>query len=217
MGKIERIAAEGKINKREKIKQPKIAVLVLLMNLVICLFLYLHRPYLPGIWIFGLAFGYVLQRSRFCFAASFRDLIVLKSSTMMRAVIIAMSISTLGFYVYNVYFIQGDTAGIIYPVGLHTAVGAFLFGLGMVIAGGCASGVLMRMGEGYLMQWLSFGGLVVGSVLGSWSFKWWHGVIINSPEIILPNLLGWPLALVTQLSFLGFLYIGFLIWEKRQK
>ena len=216
MGKIERIAAEGKINKREKIKQPKIAVLVLLLNLVICLILFLHRPYLPGIWIFGLAFGYVLQRSRFCFAASFRDLIVLKNSTIMRAVIIAMSISTLGFYVYNVYFVQGDAVGIIYPVGIHTAVGAFLFGLGMVIAGGCASGVLMRMGEGYLMQWLAFVGLVAGSVLGSWSFKWWYGSILNSPEVIFPHLLGWPLALVTQLSFLGILYVVFLKWEKRQ-
>lgn len=202
--------------KTNKIKQPQIAVFVLLVNLAICLLLFSYRPYLPGIWIFGLAFGYVLQRSRFCFAASFRDLIVLKNSTIMRAVIIAMVISTLGFYVYNVYLSQGEVAGIIYPVGIHTAVGAFLFGLGMVIAGGCASGVLMRMGEGYLMQWLSFVGLVVGSVLGSWSFKWWHGVIINSPEIILPNLLGWPLALVTQLSLLGILYFVFLKWEERQ-
>ncbi len=214
MGKIEKIEIKTKIN---KISQPKIAVFVLLVNLVICFLLFLYKPFLPGIWVFGLAFGYVLQRSRFCFAASFRDLIVLKSSTIMRAVIIAMSISTLGFYIYNVYFFQGEIAGIIYPTGVNTAVGAFLFGLGMVIAGGCASGVLMRMGEGYLMQWLSFAGLLLGSVLGSWSFGWWHRVIIkNAFDIILPDLLGWPLALVTQLSFLGFLYYVFFKWEERQ-
>ncbi len=213
MSKTE-IVTKGKTN---KIKQPEIAVFVLLVNLAICLLLFLYKPFLPGIWIFGLVFGYTLQRSRFCFAASFRDLIVLKNSTLMRAVIIAMSISTLGFYIYNVYFAKGQIAGIIYPAGVHTAVGAFLFGLGMVIAGGCASGVLMRMGEGYLMQWLSFVGLVLGSVLGSWSFGWWHRVIINNAvDIILPDLLGWPLALVTQLSFLGVLYYVFLKWEERQ-
>ncbi|UNC92775.1 YeeE/YedE thiosulfate transporter family protein [Candidatus Contubernalis alkaliaceticus] len=214
MGEIERITAQKKTN---KVKQPKIAVVVLLINLVICLFLFLYKPYLPGIWFFGLGFGYVLQRSRFCFAASFRDLIVLKNSTIMRAVIIAMVISTLGFYVYNVYFASGDAVGIFYPVGINTAIGAFLFGLGMVIAGGCASGVLMRMGEGYMMQWLAFVGLVMGSVMGSWSFGWWHRVLIqNAVEIILPDLLGWPLSLLTQLFFLGILYYAFLKWEQRQ-
>ncbi len=213
MRKIERVTREKKIT---KINQPQIAVIVLLFNLLICLFLFMLRPYLPVIWIFGLVFGYALQRSRFCFAASFRDLIVLKNSTIMRAVILAMFISSLGFYLYNVYFSPGEIAGIIYPVGIHTAVGAFLFGLGMVIAGGCASGVLMRMGEGYLMQWIAFVGLVVGSVLGSWSFTWWYGIIVSSPEIILPNLLGWPLALLTQLIILGLLYVIFRKWEDRQ-
>ncbi|WP_346869389.1 N-acetylmuramoyl-L-alanine amidase [Clostridium sp. UBA5119] len=32
-------------------------------------------------------------------------------------------------------------------------IGAFIFGIGMVLAGGCVSGVLMRIGEGHALHW----------------------------------------------------------------
>lgn len=200
-----------KEGKKRKIKQPYLAVAFLLVNLAICYFLFLLKPYLPGIWIFGMGFGYVLQRSRFCFAASFRDLIVLKNSALMRAVIIAMIISTIGFFLLQVlYFGQDRFAGQVFPAGFHTALGAFFFGLGMVIAGGCASGVLMRMGEGYLMQWLAFAGMVIGSIVGSMSFGFWEKVFIDSsPTIYLPDLFGWTGGFLIQIAVLMLLYFLF--------
>lgn len=40
-----------------------------------------QRPVLAVMWIFGLAFGVILQRSRFCFASAFRDLYTIPRQT----------------------------------------------------------------------------------------------------------------------------------------
>ena len=48
------------------------------------------------------------------------------------------------------------------PLGLNLAVGGLLFGIGMVIAGGCVSGTLYRIGEGYLASWASLLGILLG-------------------------------------------------------
>ncbi|MGQ9546798.1 MAG: YeeE/YedE family protein [Dehalococcoidia bacterium] len=94
----------------------------------------------------GLAFGYALSRGRFCMNSAFRDIIVMKDYTLIKAVGIAILVSMLGFAIMS-------GAGIITinPKPLTwgaNMLGGFLFGIGMVIAGGCASGITYRTGEG---------------------------------------------------------------------
>ena len=38
--------------------------------------------------------------------------------------------------------------------GLSNVIGGFIFGIGMVYGGGCASGTLYRAGEGYIYYWV---------------------------------------------------------------
>ena len=100
-----------------------------------------------------------MQRSGFCFVASFRDPVMVGSTSLFRAVIIGLMISTVGFGIFQYITISNipnylidDIPGQIFPVGINTMIGAILFGIGMVIAGGCASGTLIRIGEGHVMQ-----------------------------------------------------------------
>jgi len=170
-------------------------------------------------WLFGIGFGIVLQRSRFCFTASLRDPVLTGSTSLTRAVIIAFIVATIGFTAIQLApYLAGDPVpGNISPVGIHTAIGAMMFGIGMVIAGGCASGTLMRMGEGFMLQWLVIVFFVAGSVLGAYQYGWWtNAFIAGSPKIFLPNLLGYPLAFFGQLVLLGVLYILALRWEYRK-
>ena len=44
-------------------------------------------------WAFGLAFGFVLQRGRFCFASAFRDLFLLGHGRNMKAVLLGLAIA----------------------------------------------------------------------------------------------------------------------------
>lgn len=164
-------------------------------------------------WTIGILIGFTLQRSRFCFAASFRDPIMVGSTSILRAVIIALMITTLGFYCLQYPIVSGgsyealELPGQIYPVGIHTIIGAILFGAAMVVAGGCASGTLMRIGEGYLMQLLVLVGFIIGATLGGWHFHFWDMHIISkSPVIYIPQYLGMGESLFLQLLLLALLY-----------
>jgi hypothetical protein len=194
----------------KKKRQGRYAFFFLLFNLFVILFLlYNHHVILAVSWLFGMGFGIVLQRSRFCLTSSFRDIFMTGDTSLARAVIFSLIISTVGFALLIYLRLPGEGLSGLYirPFGLHTAFGAVLFGMGMVIAGSCASGTLWRMGEGYLMQWVVFIGFLAGSIIGAWHYGWWYESVIRySPTIFLPDLFGWPMAVAAQLLLLAFLY-----------
>jgi uncharacterized protein len=151
------------------------------------------------LWAIGIALGLTLQRSRFCFTASMRDPVLTGSTSMTKAVVAGLAIGTVGFTAVQLgaYFKTGQIADAmklagLEPVGLHTVVGGFIFGLGAVIAGGCASGTLMRMGEGFLQQWLVIPFFILGSALGAATWPLWK-VALHVPAtggVYLPAALG---------------------------
>lgn len=172
-------------------------------------------------WIFGSCFGFVLQKARFCFTASLRDPWITGSTSITKAVMIAFAITTIGFTAIKYgAFINGlPIPGMNYvvPVGFATAVGGIMFGTGMVIAGGCASGTLMRVGEGFAMQMLALVFFIVGSLLGAYHFGFWKiNFISNSPKIFLPDYFGWFGALVIQLLIIFCIYIAADLWQKKK-
>ena len=107
----------------------------------------------------GLAFGFALQRGRFCMNSAFRDIIVLKEYTLLKAVGLAILIQMVAFAAL-------DMAGVI-TISPNTffwganMLGGFVFGIGMVMAGGCASGVTYRFGEGMVGAMSAVLGLIL--------------------------------------------------------
>lgn len=103
----------------------------------------------------GFAIGFIMHRSRLCFARAFREPFVTAEGDMTKAVILALAIgipiATLlfGKKVIDPYFAIPPTFWI------GSLLGGFIFGLGMIFAGGCASGGLWRMGEGHLKLWVA--------------------------------------------------------------
>ena len=172
-------------------------------------------------WAIGSVFGFILQRSRFCFTASMRDPYLTGSTTLTKAVLAAFAITTIGFAAIKYgAFAKGlpiPGQSYVVPFGVHTIVGAFMFGIGMVIAGGCASGTLMRVGEGFGMQILSLFFFVVGSLLGAATFGWWKlTFIVRSPTVFLPDVFGWIGAVVIQLLIIALLWIAADKWAKHK-
>ncbi|MBZ4645500.1 MAG: protein of unknown function YeeE/YedE [Clostridia bacterium] len=171
-------------------------------------------------WVFGIAFGFTLQRARFCFTASLRDPMLTGSTSLTRAVIIAFVIATIGFTAIQYAAVSkgAPPPGNISPVGIHIVIGATMFGIGMVIAGGCASGTLMRVGEGFAMQMLSLVFFCIGSLWGAHDFGWWKTASISkSKPVFLPDIFGWMGALFIQLIVLGALYILADWFENRKR
>lgn len=173
-------------------------------------------------WFTGIAFGFILRRSNFCFTASMRDPIMTGSTSLTRAVLIAFALTSIAFvavqYGASLNGLSIPGMGFVVPVSFATAAGAFLFGIGMVLAGGCASGTLMRIGEGYAMQLLSIVFFVIGSFWAARDMGWWTlNFISNGPSIHLPEIFGWGGAIVVQLAIIAALYIAADRWENRKQ
>tara|TARA_B100001109_G_C18820007_1_gene453991 strand:- start:285 stop:1235 length:951 start_codon:yes stop_codon:yes gene_type:complete len=107
----------------------------------------------------------------------------------------------------------------ILPFGVSTIVGGVLFGFGMVIAGGCVSGSLYRIGEGYVASLFSILGVVTGLVTLSLSWEWWwDNLISNEPKIWLPKLfdMGYLGAFIVTLILGITVYIGLTVYESKK-
>ncbi|MGE5769274.1 MAG: YeeE/YedE thiosulfate transporter family protein [Betaproteobacteria bacterium] len=103
----------------------------------------------------GFAIGFIMHRSRLCFARAFRQPFVTAEGDMTKAVILALAI---GIPIAALLFqkkVIDPYVAIPATFWIGSLLGGFIFGLGMIFAGGCASGSLWRMGEGHLKLWVT--------------------------------------------------------------
>ena len=116
----------------------------------------------------GLAFGILLQKARFCFVSAFRDFVAFKDTRVLKGLLAGIAVMTV-FWSLQATF--GYFRGFWTPAwGLGSLIGGFVFGLGMTLAGGCASGTLYRAGQGYLQFWLVLLFMFVGYILFAFAF-----------------------------------------------
>jgi len=116
----------------------------------------------------GLSFGVLLQKARFCFVSAFRDFVAFKDTRVLKGLLAGLAVMTV-FWSLQATF--GYFRGFWTPAwGLGSFFGGFVFGLGMTLAGGCASGTLYRAGQGYLQFWLVLLFMFVGYVLFAFAF-----------------------------------------------
>ena len=207
--------------RKKKKNQLPIGIAAGIIIVILGVLLSLKDPKLGIFWFTGMIFGFVLQKSRFCFTASMRDPSLTGSTTVTRAVLIAFALTSIGFWAIKYgAFQQGlpiPGQSYVVPVSLATVIGSFIFGIGMVIAGGCASGTLMRVGEGFTMQILSLVFFIIGSLWGAHDFGWWKlNVISNGKAVFMPDVFGWAGALVIQMLIIACLFVAAHKWEYRK-
>ncbi|MCH2524087.1 MAG: YeeE/YedE family protein [Dehalococcoidia bacterium] len=167
-------------------------------------------------WIVGIIFGITVQRSRFCFTSAFRDFFLLGQTRMIKGILVGLAVSSVGFVMImstvapNPGFGAFPSDAHVLPVGLSTLIAGILFGIGMVLAGGCVSGSLYRMGEGYIASWVAILGVMIGLFLlsNTWNW-WWDNLISQEISVWLPANLSYTGALiVTALGLVSVLYIA---------
>jgi uncharacterized membrane protein YedE/YeeE len=131
-------------------------------------------------------------------------------------------VATVGFAVLmarvlpDVGFDSLPPGATVLPLGLHTFVGGILFGIGMVVAGGCTSGSLYRAGEGYVGSMVALLGIMVGLEISSHTWNWWWEVHISgAPLIWLPDRFGYLGSLLLTFGGLLIAFVGVSWWEFR--
>ena len=123
--------------------------------------------------IMGLSLGFILQRGRFCLNSAFRDIIFIKDVDLFRAYLLCMVVALIGTNLLEdtgliMRFDPGVghfvSSGLLRQnfVPVANILGGFLFGLGIVLAGGCASGIVYRLGEGQIAALVAIVGFFFG-------------------------------------------------------
>lgn len=101
--------------------------------------------YLSAYLWFGFIYGMCLQYGRFCFASAFRDLFAVGVPRM----VVGIMIATVLFGLVSAFVTAtGISTFHSSPTSIHSVIAGLVFGVGMVFAGGCASGSLYKTGEG---------------------------------------------------------------------
>lgn len=118
-------------------------------------------------------FGAITQRTHFCTMGAISDVVNMGDWTRMRQWALAAGVAMIGFAVLS-YFGSIDPTKTLHAsprwLWLSAAVGGLLFGMGMVLASGCGSKTLVRVGSGNLKS------LVVLLVMGLAGFATLKGV-----------------------------------------
>ncbi len=103
---------------------------------------------LAGLLIFGVCFGIIIQRTRFCFVRCFREPFMTGEADYPIAMGAAVIISVIGFAIIKYTGLRPEHIYVVDAVWIGALIGGTIFGFGMVIAGGCGSGSVWRCGEG---------------------------------------------------------------------
>lgn len=118
---------------------------------------------LASVFALAFVFGAVAHRTNFCTMGSIADVVSFGDWTRLRQWLLAIAVAIIGTNLLAAFNVI-DTAGSFYTsprlLWLSNLVGGLLFGVGMVLAGGCGSRNLIRLGAGSLKA------LVVIIVLG---------------------------------------------------
>ncbi len=138
----------------------------------------------------GALLGVTLYHASFGFTQAWRVFVSDRRAAGLRGQMLMLA---LGVVLFFPILAQGTlfgqpVAGLVSPAGGSVLLGAFLFGVGMQLGGGCASGTLFAVGGGNTRMLVTLLFFVVGSVLGTYTFPWWSALPAIKPTLFRPGL-----------------------------
>jgi len=182
-------------------RQP-LAGLALVVVLLALPFLYARLGlHTQGVFLlFGVVFGVIFQRSRFCLVRAFREPFMTGDAEHTRAAALALAVSTLGFAILKFADLK-DKGDWVFPgAGVGALAGGTIFGIGMTLAGGCGAGSIWRAGEGQVKLWATLACFALGASLARLALVQAGALNKLCWAVFLPSVLGWGGAIVLTLA-----------------
>jgi hypothetical protein len=170
--------------------------------------------------------GLISQRSRFCIVKAFRDPFMSGEAHGSEGVMAGLVVSLIGFTAIKVFgigsvgelSIRAREMTWVFPhFWAKAAIGGFIFGIGMTIAGGCAVGTLWRVGEGQIKLWFSALGLIlISPVSNAFIVPFVDNILPQSAKFrnYLPDYLGYDGSFILILGLI-ILWYWFVKWNER--
>lgn len=173
------------------------------------------------LYIIGIALGLTLLYARFGFTSVFRRLVSVGNVQGLQAHLVMFAVATTLFALIlgtGFSFTGVAPAGYVSPVGISLLFGAFIFGIGMQLGSGCASGTLYSVGGGQSSMLLTLLGFITGSVIGAYHFNFWMEETWALPPISLAEStnLGFFGAWAVQMVIFAVIYFALVQFSKRK-
>ena len=172
---------------------------------------------LGALFVVGTAAGLVLYHAAFGFTSAWRVFIADGRGEGLRAQMLLLALTCAVFFPL---LAQGEAFGLrlnglVQPPGVPVVVGAFIFGLGMQLGGGCASGTLFSVGGGSTRMVVTLAAFIAGSVIATAHSAYWAS-LPAFPATSLVVRLGPVGALALSLAVFGAIFVTTVVVERRR-
>lgn len=174
-------------------------------------------PVQGALLIVGGALGLVLYHAAFGFTSAWRAFITERRGRGLRAQMAMLSLAVVLFFpalASGTLFGQPVT-GLLAPIGVSVVFGAFIFGIGMQLGGGCASGTLFTVGGGNARMLVTLAFFIIGSLLATIHFDWWAALPHFAP-VTLVDTLGPVGGISSSLALFALIALLTVMLEKRR-
>ncbi|MDA8163630.1 MAG: YeeE/YedE thiosulfate transporter family protein [Desulfobacteraceae bacterium] len=114
-----------------------------------------YKGMLSGILLIAAGLGYTMQRGRWCMVQAFREPHMTGDCKLAKGAATAIMVVAIGGAVIKYTGLRAAEYYVRGTFGFGGVFGGFLFGIGAMLAGGCGSGSLWRVGEGQIKLWLA--------------------------------------------------------------
>ncbi len=130
---------------------------------------------MTGAALIGGMAGFALYHASFGFTAAWRRVVRERRGAGLRAQMLLIGLTCLIAFPLFQYggAIGIEARGYILPMGVASAFGAFVFGAGMQLGGGCASGTLFTVGGGSTRMVITLIFFIIGSVAATAHWEFW--------------------------------------------
>jgi hypothetical protein len=162
-----------------------------------------------GLLLCGVAFGIIIQRTRFCFVRGFRDPFMTGEGQVARAIAVSIIISMLGFAALKWSGLRGEGVYVSQAFWFGGLVGGIIFGFGMVVAGGCGSGSVWRAGEGQIKLILAVICFALSTSLIKAGIRSSEALTsLMGKRVFLPDYLSYKWTLILVIAFMLIYYVA---------
>jgi uncharacterized protein len=170
-----------------------------------------------ALFLLGGGLGIALYHALFGFTSAWRLFIADRRGAGLRAQMLMLAVAVVLFFPFLAQgTIFGEAVhGEFGAVGVSVLVGAFLFGHGMQLGGGCASGTLYTAGGGNTRMLATLAAFIAGSALGAYQFAWWEKTP-NFGRISLIETLGLGPAMLINLALFAAVAAVTIVLERRR-
>jgi uncharacterized membrane protein YedE/YeeE len=167
--------------------------------------------------IVGAALGLTLYHAAFGFTSAWRVFINERRGAGLRAQMVMLAIAVVLFFpALGAGTLFGTpVTGLVAPAGVSVVFGAFIFGIGMQMGGGCASGTLFTVGGGNARMLVTLLFFIIGSVIATHHADWWFSLPLF-PAISIVKTFGVMPALIMSLALFAVIAMITVKLEKRR-